>query len=156
MTNEKQMRLGGWQMKGGDGPTVAVLPRGGTTWIGDLKKMQWGKNWILPKEISASRFFWDSHWLQIWKNPLWGDRMEEAWLWTRGMHSLHTSDSLQIKEDWNIQSISRLVVIILVLPVPHKRVPQFTPQSTYIGRDETGSVYLPTQLERTLQLYWWG
>jgi hypothetical protein len=26
-------------------------------------------------------------------------------------------------------------------------------QSTYIGRDETGSVYLPTQLERTLQLY---
>ncbi len=27
-------------------------------------------------------------------------------------------------------------------------------QSTYIGRDETGSVYLPTQLERTLQLYW--
>jgi hypothetical protein len=28
------------------------------------------------------------------------------------------------------------------------------PQSTYIGRVETGSVYLPTQLERTLQLYW--
>jgi hypothetical protein len=27
-------------------------------------------------------------------------------------------------------------------------------QSTYIGRDETGSVYLPTQLEGTLQLYW--
>jgi hypothetical protein len=27
-------------------------------------------------------------------------------------------------------------------------------QSTYICRDETGSVYLPTQLERTLQLYW--
>ncbi len=28
------------------------------------------------------------------------------------------------------------------------------PQSTYIGRDETGSVYLHTQLERTVQLYW--
>jgi hypothetical protein len=29
------------------------------------------------------------------------------------------------------------------------------PQSTYFYyRDETGSVYLPTQLERTLQLYW--
>ncbi len=27
-----------------------------------------------------------------------------------------------------------------------------SPQSTHIGRDETGSVYLPTQLERTLQL----
>jgi hypothetical protein len=32
---------------------------------------------------------------------------------------------------------------------------KFSAQSTYIGRDETGSVYLPTQLERTLQLYWW-
>jgi hypothetical protein len=31
---------------------------------------------------------------------------------------------------------------------------QAKPQSTYIGRDETGSVYLPTQLERKLQLYW--
>jgi hypothetical protein len=34
--------------------------------------------------------------------------------------------------------------------------PQVKPQSTYIGRDETGLVYLPTQLERTLQLYCWG
>ncbi len=29
---------------------------------------------------------------------------------------------------------------------------QASTQSTHIGRDETGSVYLPTQLERTLQL----
>jgi hypothetical protein len=29
-----------------------------------------------------------------------------------------------------------------------------TSQSTYIGGDETGSVYLPTQQERTRQLYW--
>jgi hypothetical protein len=21
-----------------------------------------GKNWILPKEMNANRFFWDSHW----------------------------------------------------------------------------------------------
>jgi hypothetical protein len=28
------------------------------------------------------------------------------------------------------------------------------PQSTYFPRDETGLVCLPTQLERTLQLYW--
>jgi hypothetical protein len=27
-------------------------------------------------------------------------------------------------------------------------------QSTYFPRDETGLVCLPTQLERTLQLYW--
>jgi hypothetical protein len=32
--------------------------------------MQGGKNWILPKEINAKRFFWDSHWLEIWKNQL--------------------------------------------------------------------------------------
>jgi hypothetical protein len=31
----------------------------------------------------------------------------------------------------------------------------FQPQSTYFTRDETGLVCLPTQLERTLQLYWW-
>jgi hypothetical protein len=31
-------------------------------------------------------------------------------------------------------------------------VPTISAQSTYIGRDETGSVYLPTQLEHTLQL----
>ncbi len=47
-------------------------------------QMQGGKNWFLPKEMNANRFFWDSHWLEIWSNtfiPLW-DRMEGAWLWT--------------------------------------------------------------------------
>ncbi len=33
-------------------------------------QMQGGKNWILPKEINANRFFWDYHWLEIWKNIL--------------------------------------------------------------------------------------
>jgi hypothetical protein len=33
-------------------------------------QMQGGNNWILPKEINANRFFWDSHWLEIWKNHL--------------------------------------------------------------------------------------
>ncbi len=31
-------------------------------------QMQGGKNWILPKQINANRFFWDSHWLEIWSN----------------------------------------------------------------------------------------
>jgi hypothetical protein len=31
-------------------------------------QMQGGKNWILPKIINANRFFWDSHWLEIWSN----------------------------------------------------------------------------------------
>jgi hypothetical protein len=26
------------------------------------------KNWILPQEMNANRFFWDSHWLEIWSN----------------------------------------------------------------------------------------
>ncbi len=33
-------------------------------------QMQGGKNWILPKEMNANRFFWDSHWLEIWSNHL--------------------------------------------------------------------------------------
>jgi hypothetical protein len=32
--------------------------------------MQGGKNWILPKEMKANRFFWESHWLEIWSNHL--------------------------------------------------------------------------------------
>jgi hypothetical protein len=44
--------------------------------------MQGSKNWILPKEMNANWFFWDSH---GWKSnqtpyvPLW-DRMTGVWL----------------------------------------------------------------------------
>jgi hypothetical protein len=31
-------------------------------------QMQGGKNWFLPKYINANRFFWDSHWFDIWSN----------------------------------------------------------------------------------------
>jgi hypothetical protein len=31
-------------------------------------QMQGGKNWFLLKEMNANRFFWDSHWLEIWSN----------------------------------------------------------------------------------------
>ncbi len=31
-------------------------------------QMQGVKNWILPKEINANRFFWNSHRLRIWSN----------------------------------------------------------------------------------------
>ncbi len=33
-------------------------------------QMQGGKNWILPKEKNANRFFWDYDWLVLWKNNL--------------------------------------------------------------------------------------
>jgi hypothetical protein len=42
-------------------------------------QMQGGKNWIFPKEMNANRFFWDSHWLEIWSNhfcPSMGYRTE--------------------------------------------------------------------------------
>ncbi len=42
---------------------------GCTTWTGDLKCRE-VKNLIFPIEINANRFFWDSHWLKIWKNHL--------------------------------------------------------------------------------------
>ncbi len=29
-------------------------------------QMQEGNDWILPNEMNANRFFWDSHWLEIW------------------------------------------------------------------------------------------
>jgi hypothetical protein len=44
--------------------------RGGMTWTGVEISMQGGKNWILPKETNANRFFRDSHWLEIWINLL--------------------------------------------------------------------------------------
>jgi hypothetical protein len=31
-------------------------------------QMQGGKNWFLPKEMNANRFFCVSHWLEIWSN----------------------------------------------------------------------------------------
>ncbi len=61
-------------------------------------QMQGCKNWILPKEIKANRFFWDSHWLEIWKNLLyvpllyvteWRERGNG--LWTRGGSSNRTT-----------------------------------------------------------------
>jgi hypothetical protein len=91
--------------------------------------MQKGKNWILPKEINANRLFLGSHWLEIWKNhylPLW-DRMEGAWL-------------SYVK--YGVRSLKYIWALWL------------RPQSTYFHRDETGLVCLPTQLERTLELYW--
>jgi hypothetical protein len=33
-------------------------------------QMQGGKNWFLPKEMNANRFFCDSHWLEIWSNSM--------------------------------------------------------------------------------------
>ncbi len=52
--------------------------------MNERSQMQGGKNWILPKEIYANRFFRDSHWLQIWKNHLCSSMGPNggAWLWT--------------------------------------------------------------------------
>ncbi len=44
------------------------------------------KTGFWPEEINADRFFWNSRWLEIWKNqlcPSIRDRMKGAWLWTQ-------------------------------------------------------------------------
>jgi hypothetical protein len=38
--------------------------------MNERSQMQGGKNWILPKEMNANRFFLDSHWLKILSNHL--------------------------------------------------------------------------------------
>jgi hypothetical protein len=50
-----------------------------------IYQLRGGKNWILPKEINANRFFCDCHWLESGKTtyvPQW-DPLEGAWLWTQ-------------------------------------------------------------------------
>jgi hypothetical protein len=50
-------------------------------------QMQGGKNWILSEERNANQFFWDSHWLEIWKNHSCSCMVPNgglAWLWTLG------------------------------------------------------------------------
>ncbi len=37
------------------------------TWTGDFKCRE-VKTGFFPKEMNANRFFWDSHWLEIWSN----------------------------------------------------------------------------------------
>ncbi len=48
-----------WKMKEGNAIMATLEP---VAW--DLKCRE--VNWILPKERNANRFFWDSHWLEIW------------------------------------------------------------------------------------------
>ena len=49
-------------------------------------QIQGDKNWILPKEMNANRFFWGlslaGNLVKTTLVPLW-DRMEGAWLWTQ-------------------------------------------------------------------------
>jgi hypothetical protein len=52
------------------------IPRGGTTWT-EISNA--GR--FLPKEMNTNRFYWDSHWLEIWSNhfcpsigPNWRER----------------------------------------------------------------------------------
>ncbi len=54
-----------WPWPGAEPEAVPVL-----LYMTGRSQMQVGKNWILPKEINANRFFWHSHWLAILKNHL--------------------------------------------------------------------------------------
>ncbi len=49
-------------------PFAAILNLAEAVDMNGRFQMQGGKNWFLPKEMNANRFFWDSHWLEIWSN----------------------------------------------------------------------------------------
>jgi hypothetical protein len=101
-------------------------------------QMQGGKNWFLPKEMNANRFFWDSHWLEIWSNhfypsmgpnggsvamdsgqttyvPLW-NRMEVAWLWTLSPYShaptLHVTFKQCVNIKWEKLRLSHSLLLL--------------------------------------------
>jgi hypothetical protein len=55
-------------------------------------QMQGGKNWFLPKEMKANRF-WDSHWLEIWSNHFYPSMGPNGG--SVAMDSDHFSESLE-------------------------------------------------------------
>jgi hypothetical protein len=59
--------------------------------------MQGGKNWILRKEMTGNRFFWDSHWLESWSNhfcPSMGPNGGSVALDSEGVVKATTEDQL--------------------------------------------------------------
>jgi hypothetical protein len=76
-------------------------------------QMQGGKNWILPKYINANRFFWDSHWLEIWSNHfcpsmgLNGGSVATGSVYIRCI--LTNSLPLGVKDCWIIQDLKSIV-----------------------------------------------
>ncbi len=53
------------------GESVGSISRGPTpetVVMNSWSQMVGGLNRLLPKEINENRFFWDSHWLEIWSN----------------------------------------------------------------------------------------
>jgi hypothetical protein len=73
----------------------------GTTWTGGLK-CSGGKNWILRKEINANRFFWDSHWLEIWKNNLYPSMVSNG-------------GSVAMDSDWEIELLDSKTIPLVIL-----------------------------------------
>ncbi len=60
-------------------------------------QMQGGKNWFLPKEMNANRFFWDSHWLEIWSNHFYPSMGPNGG--SVAMESA-TSSQITVRPDW--------------------------------------------------------
>ncbi len=73
--------------------------------------MKGGKNWILSKEINTNRFFWNSHWLEIWKThqcPAADPNGGSVAIWT------------PLKESFAYVPSSYLVSIPIPLPIQLK------------------------------------
>jgi hypothetical protein len=55
--------------------SLAILPTPIVLGILSIRNVKWFVSrdfaefcWILMKEMNANRFFWDSHWLEIWSS----------------------------------------------------------------------------------------
>jgi hypothetical protein len=83
-------------------------------------QMQGGKNLILPKEINANRFFWESHWLEIWINhlcPSTWDRMHGEGVAEYGLSTLPRTRLIQGLNSKNIFLFFIHFICILLLNV---------------------------------------
>ncbi len=80
------------------------------------------QNQILPKEIKANRFFWDSHWLEIWKNFYRTEWRKRGYgLRSKLGHSTCDSDTLRTRNNWScVMNWKWPQTNPLPYPPPHK------------------------------------
>ncbi len=74
--------------------------------------MQGGKNWILPQEMNANRFFWDSNWLEIWPNHIFPS-MGLNGLWTLSAFCEHDEQSFTVARRKDLLMLSSGANVII-------------------------------------------
>ncbi len=103
--------------------------------------MQEGNDWILPNEMNATRFCWDSHWLEIWFNHLFHSMVPN------GVTMAMDSEKRQAAYQCNtgafmvLRSKSKRHVILMTSPERTCYVTIITNENRYVScRDRTGDL----------------